>query len=144
MNAKNTVLMAAIFTVISYIIHMVFAFMAMGYYTDPAYFPLWSSIMMPNNGPPGIEFTLLSISFSFITGLIFAAFYALVKPALKGGSGLKRGAFFGLLLFFVAAVPGTLSMILLLSIPTALVLIWAVENLIIFLIAGILFAKIEK
>ncbi len=113
----------------------------MGYYTNPAYFPLWSKLMMPNNGPPGTDFYLVSLFSNFATGLIFAAAYSLVASNMPG-EGVTKGVNFGVFLFLVAGIPFTLTVKLLLAVPGALLAGWVAESLVIYTIAGAAFSRI--
>ena len=45
-----------LFGIIALIVHWIFAYVGMDYYLDPAYFPVWSKLMMPTAGPPPASF----------------------------------------------------------------------------------------
>ena len=132
-----------VFGIIAQVIHTVAATFEMSYYMQSAYFCLWSSLMMPHAGPPGMQFFMYAILFSIISGIIFAWTYAIVNKSIPD-KGAYKGLWFGVLLFFAVAFTGTLSMYLLLAIPTALLMLWALENFIIFLIGGVAISKIYK
>ncbi len=138
-------LLAAIcFAVMAQVIHTAGAFLAMSYYTDPAYFPVWSKLMMPANGAPPAEFFLLSIVFSFIEAIMFAGAYSVLMKAIPGKGTIMKGMNYGAILFLVAALPGTLSMSLLINLPVELLGMWAIENLVVLLLGGIIIAKLVK
>jgi hypothetical protein len=99
--------------------------------------------MMPNAGPPGLDFTLYSLAFSLIAAALYGFAFTLVRNCLPG-EGVRKGLAFGALLFLVAGVPGTLSMFLLLALPAALVAAWMVEGLVVYLAAGAVIQKIVK
>lgn len=139
---KNVFLAGVGFAVIAFIIHTASSMLTMGYYTNPAYFPLWSKIMMPGEGPPGAEFFAYSLFFNFLVGAIFALAYGYVAPKLKQKTYWRTGFHYGLFLFAVSAVPGYLSMYLILAVPTTLVIAWAIDSLIVYLLGGALIAKI--
>ncbi len=140
-NAKGIALSAILFVIVSQVVNTAGAIATMGYYTDPAYFPLWSKVMMPGAGPPGPEFFALGILFSLATGLIFASSYSLLKASVPG-AGIRKGLNFGLLLFLIAGVPFTLTTYLLLAVPPALLFSWAVEALITYAAGGAAFARL--
>ncbi len=140
-NWKQFVLAAVAFVVIAQVVNTIGAIWMMGYYTDPAYFPLWSRLMMPNNGPPGAAFYIASLFSNFATGLIFAGAYSLVASNMPG-EGVTKGVNFGVFLFFVVGVSFTLSVKLLLAVPGAMLAGWVAESIVTYTIAGAAFSMI--
>ncbi len=141
-NLKQAALAAVAFVVIAQVVNTIGAILMMGYYTNPAYFPLWSKLMMPNNnGPPGAAFYIASVFSNFIIGLIFSAAYSLVSSNLPG-TGVTKGVNYGVFLFFVVGVPFTLSVQLLFAVPGALLIGWMAESLVTYAIAGAAFSRI--
>jgi len=130
------------FAVISQVVYTVESMLDLGYYTDPANFAIWSKIMMPNQGPPGMEYFALTIALAFVTGLIFTAAFQTVRKSLENDA-VKAGITFGVLLFFVATLPGMLSMYANLAVPTGLVASWIVAGLVVDLLGGVAIAKIS-
>ncbi|OGI14756.1 hypothetical protein A3K63_02675 [Candidatus Micrarchaeota archaeon RBG_16_49_10] len=133
---------AVIFAVISQGIHTIAAFLEMKYYLMPEYFSVWSKLMMPGPGPPPLSFTLLSVLVGTVTAVIYSFAYLLVMKWIPGSSSLKKGANFGLMLFFVGVLPGYLALMLLINLPLQLIFYWMVEGLIINVLAGILIVRI--
>jgi hypothetical protein len=146
MKKKNIVgkviLVAVLFLVVAQIVHTLGAMATMGYYMLEQYFPVWSSVMMPDGGAPGGMFYLLSAVFNLITGLIFALVFLAVEKGLKQKNSLKKGLLFGFLVFCVASIPGALSMVLLLNLPAMLIFVWTLEALIIYLVMGMVSGKL--
>lgn len=138
---KTVAVAAVVFAIVAQIVHTTGAVVTMGYYTNPAYFALWSNLMMPNQGPPGTDFLIASIIVNLAVGAILAGAYLVLKPGIPG-KGLRKGINYGILLFLVAGVPGYLSTYLLLAVPAMLLLDWAVESLIIYLVLGATLAKL--
>lgn len=137
-----SLLWAAInFAVVSWIVHTLGAILTMSYYTDPKYFSLWSPLMMPSNGPPGGAFYVASFAVSLAIGIIFAIFYHSLKTSLPG-QGRRKGIAYGFLLFGLAGVPFTLTILMLFAVPLPLLLGWAAESLVIYLVSGMLYAGI--
>ena len=132
-----------VYMIVSQIIHTLEAFGTMGYYLIPDYFQVWSKIMMPGMGPPGAEFYYYSFGFALVAGILFALVYALAGCCLPG-SDMKRGAYYGFLIWLVAGIPSMLSLILLVNLPWDLVGIWTIIGLVVYLINGALAAKIVK
>jgi hypothetical protein len=143
-KAWKIIVVAIIFMIISEVLNMIEAQFTMNYYTNPAYFSVWSKIMMPKAGPPPVEFYYYSVIFSFITGLIFAGIYTVIEKGIPGKTLIKKGVIYGLLIWLVGGIAGSLSMVLLINLPIDLIAFWAVTGLIIDLIAGIATAKILK
>jgi hypothetical protein len=144
MDIKKFLLAAVIFTVVGQIVNMVGAILTMNYYFDPAYFPVWSKIMMPIAGPPPASFYLLSIGFGFLVGLIYVYAFDILKKSIPGKDYIKKGLSYGALLFLVAAVPSSFSLLLLINLPFGLVASWAVEQLVVMLVGGVLIAKMVE
>ena len=140
---KKIALFGVIFAVISLIIHVIGSFLSMSYYVNSDYFDLWSKIMMPTAGPPGIWFYVLSLLFSFISGAIFAWVFTVIKRGVPF-KGIVRGIIYSLLVFLVSTIPGDLSMILLLAVPYMLVLYWTIECLVTYVIMGVILGKMFK
>lgn len=141
--ARITVSIIAVL-VVSMVVHNIDAMLTMGYYMDPAYFQVWSPIMMPAAGPPGMEFYAYSIIFTLIASIFFVMAYFMMGYTLPGKTLWNRGLLYGLLIFLVGGLPGMLSMVLLINLPIDLVAMWAVESLIIYLISGALVAKLLR
>ncbi|HIH18541.1 TPA: hypothetical protein HA225_01040 [Candidatus Micrarchaeota archaeon] len=141
MDWKSLAVAAAAFTVISQVVYTLGAFIDMPYYTDPANAGLWSSLMMPGNGAPGMEYFVTAILASFFTGFIYASAYVAVKKVFREKSYVSTGAKFGLFLFSVSFVTGFIMMQLMFSIPLGLQLSWLVQGLIVSVTGGIAIAK---
>jgi len=143
-NKWKIILSAALFAIIGQIIHSIGAFLSMGYYTMPDYLAVWSKLMMPTAGPPPLSFTLYSLLFGFIGGLLFAIVYALLKFSVPGRTIVKKGLIYGFLVFLVGGIPGYLALILLINLPFLLILLWAIESLVINLLGGMVVAALNK
>jgi len=144
-NVNTKLVIAAIaYTVIAQIIHIVDAFLTMNFYLMPQYFSVWSKIMMPIAGPPPVSFYAFSILFALITGAIFAFIYLTIMKAVPGKTKLQKGLAYGVILFLANGIPGFLSLYLIVNLPTVLIIYWLIENLVIFLISGVVFAKLFK
>jgi len=141
METKQLILAGILYAVIAQVVYTVCAFVGMSYYLDENYFCVWSKLMMPGSGPPPFSFTVYSIVFSLVSGMLFAVVYLAVRDGLPGG-GLKRGLNYGLLIFLVAGIPTSLMLVLLINLPLALIILWGVESLIIYPVAGVATAKV--
>ncbi|MDD2655931.1 MAG: hypothetical protein PHQ80_04680 [Candidatus ainarchaeum sp.] len=133
---------AVLLAAISFVLRMAEAIFTMDYYMNPAYFGVWSKLMMPVAGPPPIEFSVLSLAFAFVTAFIFTWFFQYLKPVLANGNWMKKGACFGLILFFICTVPSTLALILMINLPVPLLLAWAFTGLVISIMYGLVLAKL--
>jgi uncharacterized membrane protein YeaQ/YmgE (transglycosylase-associated protein family) len=143
-STGRIIIAGIIFAVIAEIIHSIGAYASMKYYTMPEYFPVWSKIMMPSAGPPPTSFMIYGLVFSFITGFLLAMVYSVIKEGIPAKALNKKGLIFGLLLFLIAGIPGALSMYLLINLPIALIIGWTIEDLIVYLVGGIVIARINK
>lgn len=142
MDWKKAVLGALVFTVVAQIIHTVGAMAMMDYYMDPQYFCLWSSLMMPAEGPPGTEFLVASLVSNLAMGFVFAGMYQILQKSVPGKK-LMKGVNYGIMLFMLFTIPYTLTAYLLLAIPAMLLFAWAAESLVILLLSGAAFAKLN-
>ena len=140
-NWKKLILAAIAYTIVAQVIHTLEAFATMGYYSDPAFFAVWSKVMMPGPGAPPASFYIYSLVFGFITALIVGYGYGMVKSAIPG-TGMRKGINYGLFLFFIVGIPYFLSTYLLINLPLGLLVTWLVSGLIIFAFGGIIFWKL--
>src|SRR3989344_2420666 len=138
----KVLLAGVIFAIISQIIHMLEASINMAYYTDPAYFALWSKVMMPGAGAPPAEFFITSMIFGTITALLYAYVYITIRGSIKDGSPWMRGLKFGWLLFLVAGLPMFLMNYLIIAIPFGLNIGWLASSFLSYLIGGTAIGKI--
>ena len=141
---KKVLVAGVLFAIIAQIIHTLFAFGAMGFYTDQKYFSVWSKLMMPTAGPPPASFMAYSLAFGIIGGILIALGYSVLKKGVPGKTRAMKGLVYGLLVFLVGALPGYLAIILLINLPLMLVFLWAIESLIIDLFGGMIIAWINK
>ncbi len=133
-----------IFAVIAQLVHNLSAFFSMKFYLMPEYFSVWSKLMIPDAGPPPASFMWYALLFSFVAGLIFVFAYLFVKSSISVSGAVKKGFSYGCLVFLVGIVPFSLSLYLLINLPSALIWIWALESLIVYLINGMIVAALFK
>lgn len=143
-NAWRVFWAGILFGIIAQIIHSIGAFLSMSYYTMPAYFSVWSKIMMPGPGAPPASFYLYSLLFSIIGGILVALVYGVVKNSVPGKTIAGKGLNYGVLVFLIGGIPGYLTLLLLINLPAALVLYWAVESLVVDLFGSIVLAWIMR
>lgn len=139
----KVILAGILFAIVASIIHSIESILTMNYYLMPDYFNVWSKVMMPNAGPPPTSFFALSVSFSFLTGLVLAIFYDFIKEKLAKTDFQKVICFTGLVIT-LATVFFTLPVYLLINIPMGLFIYWFVFSAIIFLVTSLIFVKILK
>jgi hypothetical protein len=135
---------AIVYVIISQLVFMLGAFADMAYYMDPAYLSVWSKLMMPTAGPPPIEFTAISAVLSFVSSLLFALVYVVVKGSVPGKGWKNKGLMYGFLVFLIAGIPSTFSLLLLINLPVGLVLSWMLQGFVAYLLAGLVAAKLLK
>ncbi|MCX6771712.1 MAG: hypothetical protein NTX79_06670 [Candidatus Micrarchaeota archaeon] len=150
MDYRKLVIAAFAFAIISLIVHTIGAFASMGYYTNPAYFSMWSSLMMPGPSPPGWEFYATSFAVALITGAIFAYIYGIMKVAFAANpkKNFKRptptaiGLEFAALMFLAVSFTSAMSSWLLFSFPLGLQCEWLAEGFAIFMLFGVALGRI--
>jgi len=133
---KGISITAISMAIIAQVVHTIESILTMGYYTDPAYFSVWSKMMMPAAGPPPTSFFIYSSVFALAGWAFFAFAYAKLGSALKG-KGYMKGLKFGAILFLVAGIPCTLMLYLLINLPAGLLASWAFSSLVLYLAGGI-------
>jgi len=140
----NKVLLSGfIYLVIAAIVRQIEAIITMNYYKMPAYFGLWSKVMMPKAGHPPLKFFLISFLFSLLTGITLAVLYEIIKEKLEKKYWM-RILNFTLLTAWLSLIFFTLPVYLIFNAPIALILCWFVSATVIFFLATIVFTKILK
>lgn len=119
------------------------------YYMDPAYFGLWSKIMMPASpnlggpiaGPPPIDFFLVSIIANIFTGIGLTLIYYYLKDYLPKGY-FKRSFFFADLLVTTSFLFFTVPVVLLFRVPLTLLGYWFLSSFFVATAASMVIVKI--
>lgn len=143
MKALKIIIAGIVFAIIAQIIHIVESMATMNFYTDPAYFAVWSKIMMPGEGAPPTEFYVYSIIFGITAGIIYAVIYSMINKSILGKTITDKGLYFGFLLFLVG-IPWSLTIYLLINLPSLLVVYWSITSLVIDLIFGVIVVRLIK
>ena len=112
-----------LFAVISMVVRQLEMLWTIQYYTDPAYFGLWSPLMMPKAGPPPPEFFIFSIISSIFTGMALTLIYYYLREYLPKGYW-KRSFFFADVLVATSFIFFTVPVALLFHIPYGLLAWW--------------------
>lgn len=140
---KKVLVAGLVYLVVATVINQIEAILTMSYYKIPAYFGLWSKIMMPSAGPPPLRFFIMSISFSLLSGITVAAIYEILKENLEKGFWM-RILNFTLVIFWISIIFFTLPIYLLFNVPTGLLISWVIGEFLIVFLATISFVKILK
>jgi len=143
MKLWKIIIAGIVFAIIAQIIHIAESMATMNFYTDPAYFGVWSKIMMPTHGAPPTEFYIYSIVFSLISGIIYALIYTVISKSITAKTILKQGLYFGFILYAIG-IPWSLTMYLLINLPVILLVAWSITSLIIDLIFGVIVVRLMK
>lgn len=136
-------LVAGVYTVVATVLRQIEAVVTMKYYLMPEHFGVWSKIMMPNVGPPPIDFFLSSAVITFATGLSIAVIYYYMRDILPKDPR-KRTFYFADILVGTSFVFFTLPVYLLFDVPWQLLISWFVTSFIILLIGSYTIVKIIK
>lgn len=132
-----------VFMVIAFVVRQIEAILTMSYYTDPTYFGVWSKVMMPKAGPPPLSFMVVSLLFSYLTGVTVAVFYDLIKDLLPK-KFWPRVLNFTDLTVSLMIVFFTLPVYLLINLPFMLLVWWLGSSIVIVFLSAIAFAKMLK
>lgn len=141
---KRILMVAVAMTIVAEVVHTLESMLTLGYYMDPAYFAVWSKIMMPTAGPPPAEFYYYSVAFALVSWAIFGFVYEKLGRAIGEKHEIKKGLEFGALVFLLAGISGALTMYLLINLLTGLLATWTLFQLILYLIGGVVAAKLIK
>lgn len=139
----KVLLTAAIFTVISYVVHMIEAMLTIKYYMMPQYFGLWSKLMMPSAGPPPVAFTITSIIFTFVTGISIALIYYYLRDHLPP-LGFRRAFYFADVLIATSFLFFTLPSYLMFNVPVGILVSWFISSFVILTAGSWILVKIIK
>jgi len=142
-NIKKLLLVGVIFTVISFVIRQIEAFLTMKYYLMPQYFGVWSKLMMPSAGPPPVSFMITSLIFTFVTGISIALIYYYLRDHLPL-VGFKRAFYFADILIGTSFVFFTLPVYLMFNVPVGLLVYWFISTFIILTAGSWVLVKIIK
>jgi len=143
-NWVKLVIAAVLMVIVGMVINNISAMMDMRHYMNPAYCQVWSKIMMPNAGPPPIEFFCWSLGLSFIAALLFGWVYNVLKAAVPGSGVLIKGFWYGVLVFLVGSLPGMFSLYLLINLPRSLIASWTISGFVIAVVDGCIVAWLIK
>jgi len=135
---------AILYAIVGEIVMTLGAMADMNYYFDPGYFAVWSKLMMPAAGPPPAEFYYFGIAFQLVTGFLFAIVYRVIKGSVPGKGWKNKGLMYGFLIFLVAGIPMSMTLYLLINLPVGLLLSWMLQSLVVYLIMGLVAAKLVK
>ena len=61
-----------------------------------------------------------------------------------GAQGISRGLKFGALIFLVSGIPTALTMYLRINLPSGLLAVWTFDQLMLYLIGGVVAAKLIR
>lgn len=142
-NWAKVLLTGVIFTVISFVLRQVETMLTLKYYMDPAYFGVWSKFMMPTAGPPPTSFMIMSIVFTFVSGVSITLIYYYMRDILAG-KGFMKAFYFADILIATSFVFFTLPVYLLFNVPVGLLIWWFVDEFIVLVAGSWVIVKIIK
>ena len=130
------------YMVIAFVVRQIELLLTMKYYLMHEYFNAWSLVMMPILGStPPANFFILSILFSFVTGLVLALLYEFIKSLLADGC-CKKACQFSCLLITMSLIFFSLPAYLLFNTPLALLVSWFFSQAIISYLVSLVFVKV--
>lgn len=139
----KVVIASIILLVIQMVVMNIEALFDMKYYVMPEYFPVWSKLMMPNAGPPPVEFFVASALFSFLTALVLACVYECFKASLDKRFW-PRVLGFTKLMALLSLIFSYLPMYMLINLPLGLIVSWFVSGVLVIFLGSVVFVKILK
>lgn len=139
----KVLLIGLLYTGFAMIVRQFEAKFTLRYYMDPAYFGVWSKLMMPTAGPPPLEFMITSVILTFASGIAITIIYYYLRDYLPKGYW-RRATFFADILISTSFVFFTLPVYLLFNVPAALLVSWFVSTFVIILLTSLLLVKIIK
>lgn len=142
-HVGKVLLIGLLYTGFTMIVRQFEVVLTMKYYTDPAYFGVWSKLMMPTAGPPPPEFMIMSTMLTFLSGVAITIIYYYLRDYLPKGYW-KRATFYADILISTSFVFFTLPVYLLFNIPMALLGYWFVSTFVILLLGSLLVVKIIR
>ncbi|MFC1767266.1 hypothetical protein ACFLZ2_01765 [Candidatus Margulisiibacteriota bacterium] len=83
------------------------------------------------------------VAYNFVSAFIFAHVFSMIGSVVPG-KGYQKGLVFGLLIFLVGPFLGLSMTYITMAIRAKLVFMWALNNLVAYLLAGITFQLIEE
>jgi len=81
--------------------------------------------------------------FNLVVGLILALVYAVIQNGIPD-KGIGKGIQYGFWVWLVGTVPGLFFTMLTMAVPTELVVVWLISNLINLLVGGIIISSLIK
>ncbi len=144
MNKGKFILTVIGMTLIAQVVHSAGAFLEMGFYRDPQYFPVWSKLMMPGAGPPPPSFYYYSLGLGLMEWGFFLAVFRIIRGGIPSPPGAAKGLFYGVIVFLVGNLGQSLGLGLLVNLPYSLLTLWTLEGLLITLLNGALAGKTES
>ncbi len=137
---KNIMISGLIASVAMVLIRQIEVVFTMGYYTDPTNAGLWSTLMMPNAGPPPPEFFVTSLLFTFATGTVLAAVFDFMKDLLGKGYW-RRVIGFTDIMVGLAIVFAYFPMYLMFRVPLGLLIAWSLTSFVTIFVSAMIYAK---
>lgn len=132
-----------IYTAITTIIRQVEAVLTLKYYMMPEYFAVWSKTMMPNAGPPPMDFFIKSIVITLASGISLALVYYYTRDMLPKNFR-ERVLLFADLMIGLQFIFFTLPIYLLFNLPAGLLISWFISSFLILVITSFTCVKIIK
>lgn len=143
LHTKEVLMSGLLYSLIALFIRQIEMMMTMGYYKDPAYFAVWSKLMMPTQGPPPLAFFIESLLFTYATGVTLAAIFEFTKP-LFGKKYWEKVIGFTDITVGLMIVFGFFPMYLLINLPLGLIVTWFISGWVTVLLGAMVFAKRMK
>lgn len=136
---KNVLISGSIAAVCTILLLQIEAVFTMKWYMDPAYFSVWSTVMLPNAGPPPAAFYGISLLFTLATACTMAAVFDFMKTLFGKGYWQRVIGFtdimVGLMIVFMY-----FPMYLMVRLPLPLLGVWLMTGFVSVFVSAMIFA----
>jgi len=133
-NFKKLIIGGLLVGVIIWVVGMVFGNLAADLYKmSPKVF--WK--------PMGSKWMTQMVIYDFVAAFLLAFAYSVFEPSIPG-SGYQKGLTFGLIIFLVGPFLGLTMTYITMAIRAKLILMWVLNNLVNYLLAGLTFQMIDE
>jgi hypothetical protein len=93
--------------------------------------------------PMGGDWFTKMVIYDLVAGLLLALTFSIVKKALPGNGSMK-GISYGLIIWFVGPLLGLTMTYLTMAIRVKLIAVWALNNLVNYVISGLIFEFLDE
>jgi|GEM_PF-6882898 len=98
--------------------------------------------LSPSGVFKAMDFKLL-VAYDIVVGMLLAYVYSIIKNSVPG-TGMQKGLYFGAIIFLVGTLPALGITYITMAIRKKLLLMWALQGLVAYLLAGAALESVEE